>query len=183
MATGYKIRDQQGIYFITFAVVEWVDAFTRKDYADIVVESLRYCQQEKGLVIYAWCLMSNHMHLIVRAKEEYKLSNILRDFKKYTSSRITKAIEENPTESRKHWMLWIFRSAGSKNQKNQKYQFWRQDNQPKALVTNQFMDEKLHYIHHNPVMASIVSRPEDYVYSSACNYAGEPGLLEVEFLE
>lgn len=183
MATGYKITDQQGIYFVTFAVVEWVDVFTRKDYADIVVESLRYCQQEKGLIIYAWCLMSNHIHLIIRAKEGYKFSDILRDFKKFTSSRIIKAIEENSTESRKSWTLWLFRSAGSKNKKNQKYQFWRQDNQPKALVSNRFIDEKLYYIHHNPVAAGLVSRPEDYVYSSALNYAGELGLLEVEFLE
>ena len=183
MHPGYQIRNQEGIYFITFAVVEWVDVFTRKEYADIVVESLRYCQKEKGLILYAWCLMSNHLHLIIAAKEGYNLSDILRDFKKFTSYKITKAIEESKIESRKNWMLWIFRSAGEKNKKNKKYQFWQQNNQPKEMETNHFMEQKLQYLHNNPVAAGVVSRPEDYVYSSARNYAGEIGLLEVEFLE
>jgi len=61
---GYKIIDQGGLYYVTFAVVSWVDVFTRKEYSDILIESLRYCQQEKGLVIYGWCIMSNHVHLI-----------------------------------------------------------------------------------------------------------------------
>lgn len=79
---GYKIRDQQGIYFITFAVVEWIDVFTRKEYADIVIESLRFCIQHKGLRLYAWCIMSNHVHLIV-STEKGNLSDVLRDFKKF----------------------------------------------------------------------------------------------------
>ena len=112
---GYKIRNKEAIHFITFAVVEWVDVFTRKDYAHLVVESLQYCQKEKGLTIYAWCLMSNHLHLIVSAAERFALSAILRDFKKFTSSTILKAIEQNPQESRQNWMLWLFKAAGAKN--------------------------------------------------------------------
>ncbi|SFS83464.1 transposase [Sphingobacterium wenxiniae] len=81
---GYAIRDQEGIHFITFAVVQWVDVFTRKEYTDIIIESLRYCQKNKGLKIYAWCIMSNHVHLIVSTHSPYHLSDILRDFKKYT---------------------------------------------------------------------------------------------------
>lgn len=110
-------------------------------------------------------------------------SETLRNLLPPVSSRITKTIEESHTESRRNWMLWIFKAAGAKNKKNSKYQFWRQSNQPKELETNHFMEEKLQYIHHNPVVAGIVSRPEDYIYSSARNYAGETGLLEVEFLE
>ena len=77
---GYKIRNKEGIHFITFAVVEWVDVFTRKEYRDIVLDSIRYCQAEKGLALHSWCLMSNHLHLVVSAKNE-NLSDILRDFK------------------------------------------------------------------------------------------------------
>lgn len=98
---GYKIRDQQGIYFITFAVVEWVDVFTRKEYADIIIENLRYCIQHKGLKLYAWCIMSNHVHLIASA-EQGNLSDILRDFKKFTSKAIIEAIQNNKDESRKN---------------------------------------------------------------------------------
>ncbi|MDI9363574.1 MAG: transposase [Flavobacterium sp.] len=95
---GYKIRDKEGVHFVTFAVVEWVDVFTRKDYRDVLLDSLRHCQQEKGLVLHSWCLMSNHVHLVVSAKE-HNTSDILRDFKKYTGKQIIKAIAEHPAES------------------------------------------------------------------------------------
>jgi REP element-mobilizing transposase RayT len=122
---GYKIRNQSAIHFVTFAVVEWVDVFTRKDYRDIILESIRFCQKEKGLLLHSWCIMSNHLHLIVSAKDS-NLSDILRDFKKFTSKQIITAIENNPGESRKEWMLNIFRQQGSKNSRNSEYQFWRQ---------------------------------------------------------
>lgn len=179
---GYRMSNPQGIYFITFAVVEWIDVFTRKDYADIIVESLKYCQKEKALVLYAWCLMSNHIHLICSVKDGGNLSGALRDFKKFTASTILKMIEENKRESRRNWMMWIFRSKGEKNSKNRNYQFWQQNNHPKELVTNKFMQQKLEYIHNNPVSAGIVDRAEDYVWSSARNYCGEIGLIEIEFL-
>jgi REP element-mobilizing transposase RayT len=149
---GYKIRDQQGIYFITFAIVEWVDVFTRKEYAAIVIESLRYCIQHKGLKVHAWCLMSNHVHLII-STEKGNISDVLRDFKKFTSKAIIEAIENNKEESRKNWMLWIFKKAGEKNSRNNDYQFWRQDNHPVQLETIAFTLDKLNYLHNNPVKA------------------------------
>jgi putative transposase len=97
---GYKIRNQEAIHFITFAVTEWVDVFTRKDYRDIVLDSLRFCQAEKGLLLHCWCIMSNHLHLIISAKNK-DLSDVLRDFKKYTSKQIITAIQNNQHESRK----------------------------------------------------------------------------------
>ena len=78
--------------------------FRRREYAEIVIESLKYCQKEKGLIIYGWCLMSNHIHLIVEAKGD-NLSSVLRDFKKFTASQILKAIENNNQESRKNSWL------------------------------------------------------------------------------
>lgn len=97
---GYKIRNDKEIHFVTFAVVEWVDVFTRKQYRDILLDSLRYCQTNKGLIIYSWCIMSNHVHLMVKARDE-NLSDVLRDFKKFTSKQIIKAIKENEKESRR----------------------------------------------------------------------------------
>lgn len=179
--SGYKIGNQKALHFITFAVVEWVDVFTQQEYSRIVIDSLKYCQTAKGLEIFAWCLMSNHIHLIVRSKTG-DLSGTLRDFKKFTSKSIIKAIEENKKESRKNWMLWIFKSAGEKNTRNKSYQFWQQDNHPKELVNNKFIDQKLDYIHNNPVEAGIVENPEDFLYSSAKNYAGNKGMLEIIFL-
>ena len=79
----YKVRDQDLPYFIIFATEEWVDVFTRPLYQDILLESLRFCQQNKGLIIYSWCLMTNHIHMIVGQKGEFKIEEIIRDFKKY----------------------------------------------------------------------------------------------------
>ena len=169
---GYKIRNKEGIHFVTFAVTEWVDVFTRQEYRDIVLNSIRHCQKEKGLVLYAWCLMSNHIHLIVSAIN-YEASDILRDFKKYTSKKIITAIQENPGESRKEWMLKIFESAGTQNSRNTNFQFWRQDNQPKELYSENFIQQKLNYILNNPVEAGIVDKAEEYLYSSARDYYNE----------
>lgn len=179
---GYKIRDQALAHFVTFAVVEWVDVFTRKSYRDILLDSLRYLQTNKGLVLHAWCLMSNHVHLVIKAKDG-NLSDLLRDFKKFTSKQLLAAIQTNETESRKEWMMEIFRKAGEANPRNKAYQFWRQDNQPKELYSLHFTAQKIDYIHHNPVTAGIVERPEEYLYSSARDYlTTKPGLLEVVVL-
>ena len=91
-----------GIYYLTTTVVEWVDVFTRPVYRDIIVEALKYCQKEKGLVLYSWCLMSNHLHWIASAADGFNLSDIIRDFKKYTSKKIVSEIESNQQESRKN---------------------------------------------------------------------------------
>ncbi len=179
---GYKIRNKEGIHFITFAVVNWVDVFTRKEYRDTVLDSIRYCQEAKGLVLYCWCLMSNHIHLVISAKEN-NTSDILRDFKKFTSKQIIQAIKEHPQESRREWMLHIFETAAEHNSRNKTYQFWQQDNQPKEIFSKTFAMQKLAYIHNNPVMAGIVDKAEDYVYSSARDYYGTgKGLLDIEII-
>ena len=182
-AGGYKIRNQKEIHFITFAVIEWVDIFTRKEYRDLVVESLKFCQKEKGLLLHAWCIMSNHVHLIASAKDE-TLSDVLRDFKKFTSKQIIKAILNNESESRNAWMIAIFKEAGQKNSRNTEYQFWRQDNQPKECFSPDFTVQKLNYIHNNPVEAGIVDKPEEYLYSSARDYYNKKscGLLKIDFI-
>ena len=127
--------------------------------------------------------MSNHVHLVVSAKNN-DTSDILRDFKKFTSKQIIKAIEEHPGESRKDWMLKIFKQAGEQNSRNKNYQFWRQDNQPKELYSDHFTKQKIEYIHNNPVEAGIVEKAEEYLYSSARDYYNGQrcGLLMVEFL-
>jgi len=182
MPSKYTISDHQAPHFITFATVQWVDALSRPSYKDIIVESLRYCQNEKGLILYAWCVMSNHIHLIVAAQEGCNLSDILRDFKKFTSKKILKEIDENLQESRKNWMLWLFRSAGEKNSNNVKYQFWPQDNWPIELSTNAVKDQRLDYLHRNPVTEGLVCQAEYSPYSRAMDYAGSKGLLNVAFL-
>ena len=184
MSEKYKIRDQDKLYFITFAVVGWIDVFTRQEYRDIVVDSLRYCQKEKGLGIYAWCIMSNHVHLIVGKEGDLKIEEIVRDFKKYTSVHICRLIESNNREGRRDWMLQLFSSAASDSKKHVKYMFWQNQYHPIELNTNEMLDQKLDYIHDNPVVAGIVEKAEEYMYSSAKDYYGNgKGLLAIKLIE
>lgn len=176
----YLISDQNAVYFLTFTVVGWVDVFTRKEHKLEIVESLNYCIQHKGLIVYAWCIMSNHVHLIVRAKEGFRLSDIIRDFKKFTAKRIIGKIEKEP-ESRRDWMLNMFEFAGRKLQRIQKYKFWKDDNHAIELNTR-MMDQRLDYIHLNPVRAMLVEESAHYIFSSARDYAGKSGLVNIEFL-
>ena len=149
MAFARRIQNPEGLYFITFATIQWVDVFTRSRYIDIVLESLKYCQKEKGLRIHAWCIMrnaaqSNHVHLMISTKLNHYPSDVLRDFKKFTSKQIIAAIENKELpESRRSWMLWLFRQAGEANAKNSNYQFWQQENHPIELVSNKFIDQKI----------------------------------------
>ncbi len=172
MTRKYKFHNPEGVYFVSFAVQGWVDVFTRNEYKNLLIENLDYCQKHKGLELFAWCIMTNHVHLIIRSQEGYLLPDILRDFKKFTSKAIIKAIKDNCGESRKEWLLEQFRTSKG-------YRFWRADNRPIELWSNAVIDQKLNYIHQNPVEEGLVFRAEDYVYSSACDYAGEKGLLNI----
>ena len=180
----YRILDQKGLNYLTCTIVGWVDVFTRATYRDIIIESLSYCQQAKGLRIFAYVLMSNHLHMIVKAEGEQQLSAILRDFKKYTSRQILEAIEKGK-ESRKEWMLHVFSYHARFNTNNHHYQMWIQDNHPIELVSPKVIWQKVEYIHNNPVRAKWVENPEDYLYSSARNYTFDNRncLLEVDLLE
>ena len=182
MSRKYKFDNPEGMYYISFATIGWIDVFTRSIYKDIVVDSLKYCQKEKGLILYAWVIMSNHIHLIAEAKEGYLMQNIIRDIKKFTSKQILETIENTKIESRKNWMLAIFKNAGEYNSNNKYFQFWQQNNQPIELFSNKVIEQKLDYLHNNPVEAGIVDFAEDYIYSSARNYAGKEGLIEVELI-
>lgn len=181
MGLKNKISDGYN-YFLTLTVVDWVDIFTIPIYKHIIVDSLNYCQKEKGLFIFSWCLMSNHLHLIAGAKEGFNLSDILRDFKKFTNKEIIRTIQ-NTNESRRKWLLNRFEFAGKFNSKIKDYKFWQDGNEAKEIHSTTFLDQKLEYIHQNPVKAEIVSNPEDYLYSSARNYCSMDGLIKVEIIQ
>jgi REP element-mobilizing transposase RayT len=164
---------------LTDTVVDWVDIFTRPIYKHIVIESLQYCQEHKGLIIYAWVLMSNHLHAIVGSEGEAKVSDIWHDFKKFTSKEIIATIKTEISESRSEWMLNRFEHSGKNDKKIKNYRFWQEGNDAQGIYLNEYFEQKLNYIHHNPVKAEIENRPEDYRNSSAIDYAGGKGLLKV----
>jgi len=174
----YKIAEQQQPYFLTLTVIDWVDVFTRKDYKLIIVDSLNYCVASKGLEIFAWVIMSNHIHLMVRAKEGYVLSHILRDFKKFTSKQITAKILEIG-ESRREWLLNKFAFEAKRTARAKNYKVWRDDNHAICLEKSEWIIQRLNYIHQNPVRQMIVNNAEEYVFSSAIDYADKKGLVTI----
>jgi putative transposase len=175
----FKIRNQNAPHFVTFAVVDWLNVFTRPEYKNIIVDSLKFCHDKKGLIIHCWVIMSNHVHFNVSAAEGFLLSNILRDFKKYTSTKLLFEIRKNPKDSRKTWMFKHFELAGEKNSRNRFYQFWRQDNHPVELDDEGKIFFTTRYIHNNPVVSGDVEYPEEYLYSSARDYKNRKGLLPI----
>jgi REP element-mobilizing transposase RayT len=178
MSRNYKFHNPGGVYFVSFAVVEWIDVFTRNEYKDILLESLSFCQKNKGLEVFAWCIMTNHMHLVFRSAGENKPEALLGDFKRFTSRAIVQAIIDNPKESRRDWLLQQFTKAATQSTNVKHHQFWRHDNKPIELWSNKVITEKINYLHNNPVEEGLVFKAEDYVYSSARDYSGEHGLLD-----
>ena len=172
MSRKYKFHNPNGIYFVSFAVRDWIEVFIHEDYKKIIVENLAFCQKNKGLEIFAWCIMTNHVHLLIRAKEEALLQNILRDFKKFSSKAITNAIQNSNDEKNIKVLLPHFITPDG-------YRFWHADNHPIEVWSNAVIKQKINYIHQNPVKKGLVLMPEHYLYSSAVDYAGKKGLLDI----
>lgn len=116
MSRKFKKWDQDKLYFVTFTVIQWLDIFIRREYRDIFLDSLRYCQKNKGLDVCAYCIMSSHVHLIIGRTGSQPIEGIVRDIKKFTSIQIIEAVRENPYESRKELLLWLFERAGTKSE-------------------------------------------------------------------
>lgn len=169
MSSKYKFANDGHLYFVSFSVVYWIDLFTRTDYCKTIIDSLLFCEKNKGLELYAYCIMPSHLHLIIGSNKN-PLEDIMRDFKSFTSRSLKQAISDHPGESRKEWLLWMMKRAGEKSSHHNDFQLWQEGNHPIELSTPQITRQKLDYIHNNPVAAGLVYKPEDWRYSSASNY-------------
>ncbi|OJX52133.1 MAG: transposase [Flavobacterium sp. 38-13] len=178
MKEGYIIREQEKAHFITATVVDWIDVFTRKNYRDCIIDCLDFCIKNKGMTVYGYVIMSNHIHLIIHSKDG-KLSDLIRDFKKFTAKTILEKIQAEP-ESRRDWMLERFKTATESHSRNKNYQFWQYGNHAEEIYSEKFMWSKLDYIHLNPVRAGLVVKTSDYIYSSTSNYVSGKGILTIE---
>ncbi|MBD1363859.1 transposase [Mucilaginibacter sp. ZT4R22] len=178
MSRNYKFHNPEGLYFVSFATVFWIDVFVRRIYFDFIVENLNHCVATKGMEIYAWCIMPSHMHLVFKSNIK-KPDELIADFKSYTSKKIIPLINGNLEESRREWMLNAFKKAGAANANNTNYQFWQQHNHPIELWSPAVIQQKMDYTHNNPVEAGFVEMDYEYLYSSARDYCGVKGLVNV----
>jgi len=178
-ADRYNIEDQHAIYFLTFTTVDWVDVFTRKDYKLIIVDSLNFAVKERGLDCFAWVLMSNHIHLVARTNPPFRLPDFMRDFKKFTSKKIVAEIQE-VAESRREWLLHKFEYAAKSTGRAENFKLWQDGGHPICLEgSTERYRQRVNYTHQNPVKQMIVTNAADYLFSSACDYEGRKGLVNV----
>ena len=182
MSEKYKIGESERPHFITITVVDWVDLFTRPIYKNILVDSLNYCTEHKSLSVFAYCIMPSHVHIIA-SSQGIGLNEVIRDLKKFTSKQLIKAIKET-TESRREWILNKFSFAAKRIKRGVNYKVWQDGFHPVELSSNAMMDQKLDYVHNNPVVEEYVHLPEHWVYSSASFYiCGEENRVALKMLE
>ena len=181
MSDKYKIYQGDEVYFVTFTIVEWLKVLENDDYKNIIINSIRYYQENKGLIVYGYCIMPNHVHMITQATGKYSISEILRDLKKFTARSIVKKIEDEKPEGYND-ILATFVEAGKTLKRITTYKVWQDGNRAKIVYSNKFLMEKLNYIHNNPVEYSLCSVPWEYKYSSGSNYSEMESVLKVELL-
>ena len=162
--------------FLTITVIEWINIFTNKEYFDILLNSLKYCQKEKGLIIFGFVFMTNHIHLIV-SSEKNNLADIVRDFKSFTTFEIRKLL----LSDRRKYILKLIDNSFYKK-KDKKNQIWQRENYPETICSEKFFHQKLDYIHNNPVVKGYIEKLEEWIYSSARNYyLNDHSLIKVDF--
>lgn len=159
-----KKENENQPHFITITIIEWIDIFTKPEYFKVVIDSLKFCRQNKGLLLYEYVIMTNHIHLIAQAKEGFRLSQIISDFKKHTTREILRLLEK---DNRRYIMNLIKNSFSKK--KGYENQVWQRENYPELIVSEKFLSNKISYIYYNPVRKEYVRKAEDWLFSSARN--------------
>ncbi|MBI5215969.1 MAG: transposase [Ignavibacteriae bacterium] len=153
-------------YFLTATIVDWTAIFLSHKYFEILIQSLKHCQEKKELRVAGYVIMPNHIHLIAAGSLTHRLSDTMRDFKRFTAGKIIETLQEDHRTS----TLMIFQQAALLEERGNEHKVWIDGNHP-ILVEDGFMfQEKLKYLHDNPVRKGYVDQPEHWVYSSARNY-------------
>ena len=162
----WKIIPGVNLYFITTTIIAWQSVFVTIPLFETIIESLKFCISKKGLRLFGYVIMPTHVHYIVSTDPPEKLSDIMRDFSRFTSQQITKILED----VRKDEMLKIFQQAAKDECRGNRYKVWQQGFHPIAIENGDFFQQKLDYMHDNPVRKGFVEKPEHWLYSSARNY-------------
>ncbi len=168
----YRIWEQDQAHFLTCTVVAWLPIFTRPQTTDIVLESLRYLQQHRGLALYGYVVLENHLHLIASSRD---LPHDIKDFKSFTARRIVDLLECRGARRLLEQLEWY----KARYKLESRYQLWQEGYHPQQIQSEDMMLQKLEYIHNNPVARGYVDEPTHWRCSSARNYAGLPGLIDV----
>ncbi len=169
----YKIYEPTHPHFITCTILNWLSIFTRVESVDIIIQSLKYLQKEEGLRLYAYVILENHVHLVASSDD---IAKSMQHFKSFTAKKILKLLQEvNATV-----LLEQFKFYKKAHKTTAEYQIWQEGIQPKLIQTDAMMISKINYIHNNPIKRGYVDVAWHWRYSSARDYEGMDGLIEVE---
>lgn len=168
----YKIYDDAYPHFVTCTVVDWLPVFTRPEATQIVLDSLNFLQDKKDTILLAYVILENHLHFIAAGAG---LSKHVGEFKSYTARQLIDLLRARNAET----LLRQFAFSKRRHKADRDYQFWQEGSHPKQITSDEMMQQKIEYIHYNPVKRGFVDEPTHWRYSSARNYAGLPGLIPV----
>ncbi|MBF8294452.1 MAG: transposase [Bacteroidetes bacterium] len=177
--SGWRVTPDVNLYFATTTVVRWRPVFSSPAYCNILIDGLKHCITNKELHLHAYVVMPTHAHYIMSTDEGKNLSNVMRDFNTHTSREITALL----LTERKSSTVRTFCEAAMEDDRGNRFKVWQRGFHPIAIESDRFYEEKLDYIHNNPVTAGLVEAPEQWEYSSARNYIlGDHSMIQIEFL-
>jgi len=168
----YKVYEPTYPHFVTCTILHWIPIFTRVETTDIIFESLKYLQQADNLKLYAYVILENHLHLVVSSDD---IGKSMRKFKAYTAKEILKLLQEKDVKTILE-QLAFYKKA---HKKETTYQLWQEGMQPKLIQDDKMMIERINYIHQNPVKRGYIDEAKFWRYSSARDYEGVEGLIDV----
>lgn len=173
----YKILDEKYPYFITSSVVNKSPAFKKPEFLRIIIDGLNFLVAERKIIIYAYVIMPDHLHLVVKGKD---LSKHISSFKSYSARRILDTLEGHKL----HTDLSVFKKAKRTFKRDRAHQFWTEGFHPKQIFSVKMMEQKINYIHLNPVKAGLVVYEHDWLYSSYNDYYGNSkGLVKIKLFD
>nr|WP_298109748.1 transposase [uncultured Pseudomonas sp.] len=168
----YCVTEPDQPHFLTCTAQEWLPLFTRPALVQILLDCWRYQQANQGLLLYGYVVLENHLHYLAQAPD---MGKSISSFKSFTARKIIDHLKSRNAEQ----LLQRLRFAKRAHKRDRVYQLWQEGVHAELVRSDVVMRQKLDYIHANPVRRGYVDLPEHWRYSSARNYAGEAGLLEI----
>ena len=169
----YKIYEPTHPYFITCTVLHWIPIFTRTQSTDILFDSLKFLQKSDNLKITAYVILENHLHMIVSSDD---ISKTMAKFKSYTAKELINLLKKSNAKTILEQLAFYKKAHKTETT----YQVWQEGIQPKLIVDEKMMIDRINYIHNNPIKRGYVEEAKHWRYSSARDYEGINGLIEIE---
>ena len=175
MKSRYKIFDQQAVHFITSSIVDWLPIFKDDQYREIIINALEYRRKNKHLTLYAYVIMDDHIHATLSSEN---ITKLMKEFKSFTARKIVNQLRSDGNKN----LLGQLKACKKEYKIDSEFQVWQEGFHPKLIQSLEMFNQKVNYIHMNPVRKGLAERPEEWKYSSASNYLTGKGIIEVDFI-